>query len=290
MTIPTPNGSGMGLMEFLELLRKAVNRSFELNGDDSIHVESFDGGRNLSFVGEGAQEQFFAKITGRGNIGDSGKRWAYSWEEVSIGFERVAGTVGDKDSDLLIPTGRTGTFEDGQTTYLINLAEINNTPGNTDIQGNGTELVAPLGGQSASDSTKIAHHRVVPVWITTRQDGSKLYWTDVSNSDNIRSNSTLSFPGFSDSSPAVDEDDPEDGATNSEVYSLNTSASLTQTGDADEGNKISLSAGVRINYNHLDTTPKLREFYRNLIFKPNGTLLGVSAETPLIIDDPEACS
>ena len=174
MAIPTPNGSGMGLGEFLELLRRGVNRSLELNGDDSINVEQFDGGRNLSFVGA-EKKQFFGKITGWATYGESGKRWKYSWEEVEIGFENVAGSGGDNDADIPISGGRTGTFTESATTYLINLAEINNTKGNDDIQGNGTELVAPLGGQN-DDGTSIAAplNRIVPIWISSRQDGSVL--------------------------------------------------------------------------------------------------------------------
>ena len=57
MAIPPLSGSGMGLGEFLELLRKGVNRSFELRGDDSIHVTSYDGGRNLSFAGNTTVEE-----------------------------------------------------------------------------------------------------------------------------------------------------------------------------------------------------------------------------------------
>lgn len=291
-TLPPPSGP---LVEYLEQMRLAINRSINLVGDDNILVTETTHGKELSFVGE-REGPFFAKILERADTGDSGKRWKYKWEEVDIGFEALAGTEGDKDADLEIEFNpRKGTYENGETTYLINLAEINNTSGSLDLQGNGTELVAPLGGQDELQPWRIYHkddipmYRIVPVWTAHRRDGSVLFWTDISNSDNIRSNSTLAV---AEREGSADESDPSDGGLKTEVYSYNTdrlSGTLTQTGDADEGYAISLEAGVRTNYNHTDDAPKLREFYRRLIFKPNGQIRYISAELALEIDDPEAC-
>ena len=154
MSIPQPTGSGIGLGEFLELLRKGVNKS-ELTGDDRILVEEHAGGRNLSYFHK--PEVFFGRITGWEKYGYSGKRWKYSWEEVNIGEiideAQATGEEGLKDKGLKKEGGRTGTFEDKKTTFLINIAEINNSLGSANIQGNGMQLVAPIGLISSTQIT-----------------------------------------------------------------------------------------------------------------------------------------
>lgn len=48
MAIQSPIGSGISLGEFLVTLLDAVNRSMELNGDEFIHVDDYDGGKSLT--------------------------------------------------------------------------------------------------------------------------------------------------------------------------------------------------------------------------------------------------
>lgn len=287
-TLPPPSGS---LVEYLEQMRQAINRCINIGGDENILVTETTDGKELSFVGElggGAAAPFFGKITGWDEYGTSGKRWKYSWVEVVIGDEVVEEFEMDADKDVTLKDGRTGTFAESANTYLINLAEINNTVGNSDIQGNGTELVAPLGGQDASGAT-IAHNRIVPIWTASRQDGSVLYWTDVPNSNDIRVNTDYTV-GYSVPSSGEDEDTyGANGAVQSDTYAQ-PGVALHQTGHASEGKKVILTAGVRCNYNHEDTAPKLREFHRQIVFKPNGALKEISAETVLLIDDPESCA
>ena len=285
-TLPPPSGS---LAEYLEQMRLAINRAINLVGDENILVTETTHGKELAFTGElGGGEPFFGKITGRYAYGTSGKRWKYSWVEVAIGDEVVEESETDTDKDVTLEDGRNGTFAESANTYLINLAEINNTAGNRDIQGNGTELVAPLGGQATSDGTSIAHERIVPIWTASRQDRSVVYWTDVPNSNDIRVNSSYSV-GYSVPSSGEDEDTyGEDGEVQSDTY-IHPGAGSHQSGDANDGKKVVLTAGVRCNYNDGDSTPKLREFHRALVFKPNGALMQIGPEVALIIDEPESC-
>ena len=269
MALENPTGSGMSLEEFLGLLCDAVNRSYDLTSDESILVTQHATGRTIS--SPQMPGPFFALITGWSDIGTSGKRWRYSWKEVDIG--------GEYDDDFVVTDGNHGGQEgDGPTTHIINLAEINNTEGPATRQGNGMELVAPIGGGVA---TAPEHKTIVPVWISTRTDGSNLYWTNVSNSDHITESSFQAIG----TSPAADESHTETPDTTS--YELDDED--IQDGKYDNGRGLNWHVDQRTNYTHTAGSPVLRGFYRQLIIRPNGKIQSVLRENLCTIDTPEEC-
>ena len=279
-TLPPPSGS---LVEYLEEMRLAINRAINLVGDENILVTETTSGKELSFVGElgeGEGGPFFAKITGWEAYGASGKRWRYSWEEVRIGSEVLQSHEPDPDQDVEMKDGRTGTYKGSENTYLINLAEINNTSGSTDDQGNGMKLVAPLGGGGATPGT-VTHDKIVPIWTSGRGDGSVLFWTNVENSDHIHV-STSQVVG---AAGADDESSPHTVAADGTSYSM----SGLNSGDSQEGTSLAWFVDQRLNYRHGESTPALRSFYRRLNILPNGKVLGIGGESALIVDTPEDC-
>tara|TARA_R100000808_G_scaffold728_3_gene3519 strand:- start:7353 stop:8261 length:909 start_codon:yes stop_codon:yes gene_type:complete len=297
-TLPPPSGS---LVEYLEQMRQAINRAINLIGDENILVTETTHGKELSFIGElggGAAAPFFGKITGWESVpashGGYGKRWRYSWEEVIIGDEVASGNVPDPDQDVS-PPGDPDDFRRGlasdtaQKTYLINLAEINNTAGASTEQGNGMELVAPLGG-GFTGKNDLEHERIVPIWTSSRQDGSVLYWTNIENSDHVRESAiTYSDVGVS---PATDTDETGGHAVTPDTtgYVLSDlNGSRGVGGEYLNGAGIAWQVDQRTNYSHSETTPALRSFYRQLVILPNGKVKSVLREYATIVDTPEDC-
>ena len=139
MSIPPLNGSGLGLGEFLELLRQGVNRSYDLQGDDYIQVSDFDGGRNLRFVPEGSASatpwpvwvvvQITEKDSGSQPDDDGNPtQWKYKGQVL----QPVPNKNGYEGWEVMPSTGRRIV---APTVDIYNFREINND--GDGIQGNG---------------------------------------------------------------------------------------------------------------------------------------------------------
>lgn len=272
MTVQNPIGTGMSLGDFLEILREAVNRSYDLTSDGSIHVNQHSSGRLISAVQ--TPVVFFAAIIGWTDFGDSKKRWKYMWKEVDID--------GAEDDAKIVENGRKGGDVEGGDephSYIINLAEINNRSSSRVIQGNGMELVAPIGGGSAG-LDNVSHKTIVPVWTGRRGNGTTLYWTNVANSDHVK----YTTDNLGPASTSADESH----STSSDPTEINL-PELNDNKSYDAGKGISWNMGQRVNYNHTDSSPVLREFYRRLKIRPNGKIEEIFSESRCTVDSPEVC-